>query len=340
VNQKRVAFLIYPAIQALDIAGPMDAFAAARVSASARAAVPGYDLITVGLSPRSVPTESGLLLTPRFTIRTAPSFDTLIIPGGRGMRDPKVGGVVGRWLQGLPQLPRRIAAICTGVFGLASSGLLDGRRVTTHWRHARELAARFPSVQVHDDSLFLKDGPFYTSAGITAGIDLSLALIEEDFGPSVALSVARELVVYLKREVGQGQYSEPLRYQTRATDHFADLVSWISANLHRPLSVDTLATRMSMSPRHFARRFKSNFGQSPAAFVEIARLEESRRRLATGRRYVADVARSVGYQSDAVFRRAFERRFGVPPSVYSNRFGPRLWASKTASRTGPAAGER
>jgi transcriptional regulator GlxA family with amidase domain len=173
---------------------------------------------------------------------------------------------------------------------------------------------------VDTDAIFLKDGPFYTSAGITAGIDLTLALIEEDYGPSVALGVARELVVYLKRSGGQEQYSEPLRFQSRSTDRMADIAAWITVNLQKDLSVEGLAARANLGPRHFNRRFLDAFGTTPAAFVETLRVEEARRRLTVKQDTIERVALSVGFRSDDVFRRTFERRFGITPSAYRNRF--------------------
>src|SRR6202011_3763539 len=166
-------------------------------------------------------------------------LDTLIVPGGRGLRDAQTNVAIVKWLKAKAAQTRRIVSVCTGIYGLAPTGLLDGRRVTTHWRFAADVAAHFPKLKVDPNALFLKDGCFYTSAGITAGIDLSLALIEEDYGPSVALAVARELVVYLKRSGGQEQYSAPLQHQIRSADRFADLVGWITANLHKDLSVET-----------------------------------------------------------------------------------------------------
>ena len=206
------------------------------------------------------------------------------------------------------------------MYGLAASGCSTDA-VSTHWRFARDLAQRFPALKVDAGPLFVKDGAFYTSAGITAGIDLSLALIEEDFGPSVALSVARELVVYLKRPGGQAQYSEPLQFQTQSADRMADIASWIVANLHKDLSVETLATRARLCPRQFTRRFKQAFGTTPAAFIESTRIDEARRRLAGYHGSVERVASSVGFHSDDVFRRTFERRLGITPSAYRNRFG-------------------
>jgi len=198
--------------------------------------------------------------------------------------------------------------------------LLNGRRVTTHWRHAHDLARRFPALKVDPKALYLKDGKFYTCAGIAAGIDLSLALIEEDFGPRVALSVARELVVYLKRPGGQEQFSEPLKFQTQASDRFADLAAWIQGHLQEDLSAEALADRACLSPRHFSRRFKDAFDATPAAFVESLRLTEARERLTLPDQTIERIAASVGFKSTDAFRRAFERRYGLKPTTYRKHF--------------------
>ena len=319
-NPKRIGFLIYPAMQALDLAGPMDAFAAAAIETDG-AAAPCYELVTIGLDAGIAAAESGLCLKPQFTLSNAPRLDTLVVPGGAGMRDPKTAALVGAWVKSRLRHLRRIAAVCTGAYGLAAGGLLDGRRVTTHWQYAQDLARRYPTLRVDAGPLFVKDGAFYTSAGITAGIDLSLALIEEDFGSSVALAVARELVVFLKRPGGQAQYSEPLQFQTQAADRMADVAGWIIANLHRDLSVEALASRARLCPRQFTRRFKQAFGATPAAFVASMRIEEARRRRAESRGSVERVARSVGFRSDEVLRRTFERRLGITPTAYRARFG-------------------
>jgi transcriptional regulator GlxA family with amidase domain len=200
--------------------------------------------------------------------------------------------------------------------------LLDERRVSTHWRFARDLANRFPRLKVDANALFIKDGKFYTSAGITAGIDLSLALIEEDFGPTVALSVARDLVVYLKRSGGQEQFSEPLQFQTLSADFMDDLVTWARSHLRNDLSVEALAERAHLCPRHFSRKFKQVFATTPANFIETMRLDEARRRLAESNKAIEQIGSSVGFKSGKAFRRAFERRFRVSPSRYRNRFAP------------------
>jgi transcriptional regulator GlxA family with amidase domain len=319
--RKRVGFFIYPGVQALDVAGPMDAFAAAMVDDGKGQLKPGYDVVSLGLSTKPVRAECGLFFKPQVTLVNAPQMDTLVIPGGRGMREGDGGSKLAPLLKARAARLRRIATVCTGVFGLAAAGLITGRRVTTHWRFARELSQRFPDLQVDPDAIFVKDGPFYTSAGITAGIDLSLALIEEDYGPSVSLAVARELVVYLRRPGGQAQYSEPLRFEAQSPDRLADVAVWIATNLDKPITVDTLAERARLCPRQFSRRFKRAFGTTPAAFVELTRLKEAQARLVQGSRSIERVAASLGYRSTHVFRRAFERQFGVSPGAWRSRFG-------------------
>jgi transcriptional regulator GlxA family with amidase domain len=308
-------------MQALDLVGPMDAFAAVTLADGNGRRRPGYEVLTIGFGSKAVPAESGLLITPQFTTVTAPTLDTLVIPGGSAMREPKTARKVADWINGQSGHTRRITAVCTGVFGLAETGLLNGRRVTTHWRYAQDLTQRYPALVVDAGAIFLKDGPFYTSAGITAGIDLTLALIEEDYGLSMALMIAGELVVYLKRSGGQEQYSEPLQFQTQSTDRLADIAAWIIANLQQDLSVESLAAKAKLGPRHFNRRFQRAFGTTPAAFVETLRMEEARRRLSAKHDTIERVAISVGFRSDDVFRRTFERRFGISPSVYCSRFG-------------------
>jgi transcriptional regulator GlxA family with amidase domain len=224
------------------------------------------------------------------------------------------------WLAAQAPRTRRIASVCGGIYPLAQSGLLDGRQVTTHWRLASDVARVFPRLRLVPNTIFIKDGPFYTSAGVTAGMDLSLALIEDDYGPKLALAVARELVMYVKRSGEQEQYSEPLRFQTQSTDRFSDIVAWIAAHLHENLSVDVLAERACCSVRHFSRLFKAVFGSTPADFVEELRLTEARHRLSAPRNSLESVGSSVGFHSVDAFSRAFERRFGMRPHSYRRRF--------------------
>lgn len=260
------------------------------------------------------------MFKPQWTFDNAPALDTLIVPGGSGLRKPSTTKAVVAFVRSRAAKTRRIASICTGIYGLASTGLLAGRRITTHWAFAHDLAIRFPDLIVDDNAIFLKDGPFYTSAGATAGIDLALALIEEDFGPRVSLAVARELVVYLKRSGGQEQYSEPLQFQTESVSRFSELTTWMLTHLQQNLSIEMLASKACLCPRHFSRRFKAEFGSTPGDLVERLRLDEARRRLLTGDNSVESVGLSIGFKSADAFRRAFERRLGLNPSDYRRRF--------------------
>jgi transcriptional regulator GlxA family with amidase domain len=318
---KRVGLLLFDGITALDLVGPADAFGCARQGPNG-ATIPAYQVVVLGLTKQSCVAESGVRLTPDFSLDEAPALDTLIIPGGEGLRDPSTNLAVVSFVERRAKRVRRIAAVCTGIYGLAPTGLLDGRRVTTHWAFARDVGARFPRLRVASDELFIKDGPFYTAAGVTSGIDLTLSLIEEDLGPARALAVARELVVYMKRQGGQAQFSEPLRFQIAAQDRLAELAQLVTAHLDRDLSVPALAKQLGLSPRQLSRRCRSELGESPAALVQRLRLDQARRRLLEAGATVELVSSSVGFQSADAFRRAFEQRFGINPSAYRERFKP------------------
>jgi transcriptional regulator GlxA family with amidase domain len=322
MNPKRIGFLGYDGVQALDLVGPLEAFMTAVNDESNGDGAPQkrYEVLVIGLTDRAFTSETGIIFHPHKTLQNAPTLDTVIIPGGKSLRSGDTSTKISVWLKQRSSRIRRVASVCTGIYALAPTGLLAGRTVTTHWRFARDLAQRFPELRVDPNALFLKDGKFYTSAGITAGIDLSLALIEEDFGQSVALSVARELVVYLKRPGGQEQYSEPLQFQVQSTDLLGDLAVWMRGHLRKDLSVEVLAERACLCPRHFSRRFKKVFGTTPAAFVESMRLGEARRRLAEHNNTIEGVGSSVGFKSAKAFRRAFERRFGLTPGKYRSHF--------------------
>lgn len=319
---KRIGLLLFDGITALDVVGPMETFATAWVpnNGSKRSC---YELLTIGLTKKEVVAESGLILRPGTTLATCPKLDTLIIPGGRGLREARTNRTVAKWIKNRAATTRRIVSVCTGIFGLAPTGLLDKKTVTTHWRFAQDLSRNFPALEVDANALFLTDGHFYTSAGITAGIDLSLALIEEDFGRAAALMVARELVVFMKRPGGQEQYSEPLQFQIESTDRTHDVIAYIRSNLKKDLSVGVLASFAHLSPRQFSRKFTAAFCRSPAAYVEGIRLDEARKRLCETQCNIDQLAVSVGFRSDDAFRRAFVRRFGVSPGNYRTRFGER-----------------
>ena len=313
----RIALLGYDGVQTLDLSGPLDAFG------SANGLKPGaYATMVVTLDGAPFVSEAGLRITPDGALSDAGPLDTLILPGGEGLRRPGVAPRVAAALRLRAPALRRIVSMCTGIYGLAPSGLADGRRATTHWKFAADVAARFPTIRLEPDAIFIKDGPVYTSAGITASIDLALALIEEDLGPAIALAVARDLVVYLKRSGGQRQYSEPLRFQARAGDRFADLAAWMVDHLADDLTVEALAARAGLSPRQFNRRFNAAFGVAPAHHVETLRLDIARDRLIGSSASVEGIAGAVGFKSDDAFRRAFDRRFGLSPTDYRRRFTP------------------
>jgi transcriptional regulator GlxA family with amidase domain len=304
----------------MDITAAAAAFTCAQIQERERAPKRCYEVVIIGPSNKPFTATSGMVFQPHKTFRNAPPLDTLIIPGGLALLEPQIGKPLAAFVKARARCTRRIVSICSGIYGLAMTGLLAGRNVTTHWRYAQDVAHRFPDLQVDGNAIFLKDGPFYTSAGATAGIDLTLSLIEEDYGARVALAVARELVVYLKRPGGQEQYSEPLQFQTQSISRLSELATWMLSHLHEDLSVEALAAKACLCPRHFSRRFKVEFGTTPADFVERLRLDEARRRLTNGDNSVENVGTSVGFRSADAFRRAFERRLGVNPSDYRRRF--------------------
>jgi transcriptional regulator GlxA family with amidase domain len=317
MSPKRIGFLGFDGAAALNLVGPADAFSTAALDDGYGNRISCYEICTIGLSSEPFQAESGMIFNAQETLRTAPELDTIVIPGGKGLRRSEINERISDWILTRANRTRRIACICSGIYGLAPTGLLDGRQVTTHGRFARDVAQRFPKLRLQNRPL-IKDGPFYTSAGLTAGIDLSLALIEEDYGRHVALATAQELMTPVGNWSGEKEFLKPLVFDSQPMDRFGDLVAWIMRNLHEDLSVNALARRVCMSPSHFNRAFKSVFGSTPADFVESLRVNEARRRLSTPRQTLYTVAASVGFSSAGEFRRAFERRFGAKSASYLN----------------------
>ena len=229
-------------------------------------------------------------------------------------------GPVTQWLRAIAGRTRRVASVCTGVYGLAASRVARWPPGHDPWRFCAEIARAFPKLRLTPNAIFVKDGPIYTSGGVTAGIDLALAMVEEDHGADLALQVARELVVHQKRPGGQSQFSEPLRFQCANQDRLGEVATWMANNLAADLSLDELARRACLSPRQFSRHFKHAFDTTPGDFVDRLRLDEARRRIAGSAIAVPLVAESVGFRNADTFRRAFYRRFGISPTDYRRHF--------------------
>src|SRR5215472_7679832 len=302
-----IGILIYPEFQLLDAAGPIAAFElAARPTAP-----PAYRLRILGPAAGAVASSSGAALLAEPFAAAGP-LDTLIITGGRGSRHAMRCEGALAFLRDAAFGAARIASVCSGAFLLAAAGLLDGRRATTHWRVAAELGKSFPQVHVSPDRIFVRDGRIWTSAGISAGIDLALALIAEDLGEAAAKRTAQELVVYYRRPGGQSQFSALLELDGSA-GRFAPLLAWAREHISEPLSVERLADRAAMSPRHFARAFAAEAGVTPAKAVERLRLEAARERIESGSDPIDRVAQLTGFGDPERMRRAFIRAFGQPP---------------------------
>lgn len=300
--------------------GPAEMFSRSTISTDYGQDRDCYHVVTIGIRAKSsCTTESGIVVIPLVDMQHAPALDTLIIPGGSGIHDLKLNATIAKWLSSRVPTTRRIAALGTGIYALAATGLLDGRRVVTHWRFANDAASRFPTLRVNCSNLFVNDGPFYTCAGGASAVDFSLALIEQDYGRRVALRLARDLIIPVKRSGAEEQYSEPLQFQVQSFDRFADLSAWILSHLNHDLSVDALAERAGMSRRNFTRLFLKAFGKAPSQFVAEARINEARRRVLVPRNNLESIAASLGFKSADVFSKAFERHVGVRPRIYRAR---------------------
>ena len=319
---RRIVMLVYPGICLLDTVGPLDAFAMVNLIAELSDAtqVP-YDLAIVAADIAPIPTSVGFAITPTCTIDELKlPVDTLLVSGGGGRIAASQDEPLLAFLRRASRLTRRLGSICTGAFPLAAAGLLEGRQATTHWARAAELQQSYPTVSVDADRIFTRDGNVYTSAGILAGVDLALALIEEDHGSRMALEVARRLVVPFRRAGGQGQFSTELKAQFTDTPALRRVQDWAAANPGADLSVEALASRAGMSPRNFARGFKQATGITPAHFVARLRLDRARALLETTSLPVKMIAARCGLGSADSMRRVFVERLGACPSDYRDRF--------------------
>lgn len=319
VRDHRVVFLLYPGVQALDITGPHEVFDAATRVMAGLGHVGGYDLTLAGTTAGPVATESGLgvVAANRLDELDGP-IHTLVIPGGDGARRDQPAIV--DWLRTNAPRCERIATVCTGTFLAAAAGLCDGRRVTTHWARAGTLASRYPELEVDPDPIYIHDGDLWTSAGVTAGIDLALALVEADRGPEVARWVARHLVVYLHRPGGQSQFATPVWAQPTEVAPIREAVEIIHDDLDGDLSVPALAARVGLSTRHFTRRFRQEIGEPVGRHVERHRVEAARQMLEATDVGLDAVAARCGFGSAETLRRAFHRRLDMSPDTYRRQF--------------------
>jgi len=315
-----IELLAFPDVQVLDVTGPLQVFATANEQALQAGGAPPYVLAVVAKDAAQVTASAGLQIATGTLPRATAALDTLIIAGGPGVDAAAADSELCGWVRRRAGRARRVASVCTGAFLLGASGLLDGRRAVTHWSYCDELARRHPSIRVETDPIFVRDGAVWTSAGVTAGIDLALALVEEDLGRTSALSVARYLVMFLKRPGGQAQFSETLSLQA-ADDEFGALHGWIGKHLAGDLTLPRLARQAGMSERSFSRHYLRATGQTPLRAIERLRVETARRLLSETRLPVKRIAQRCGFGSEETMRRSFWRLLAATPQDYRSRFG-------------------
>lgn len=313
-----VALLVFPRFQMLDIAAPSDAFAEVKVLSNGECE---YEILTIATTRGPIQSSSGLTITPDRTIfDPAPHFDTLIVPGGLGVFDLLEDTPLIDWLRLQGENCRRVGAICNGVFALGAAGMINGKTVTTHWMDAARLSSMFRKAIVEPDRIYVKDDALYTTAGVTAGIDLSLALIEEDFGKKMALDVAKYLIVYLRRAGGQSQFSPLLELQAETDSPVGAIQSYVLANLDVEHTLPSISEKMQMSERHLSRIFKQECGMTLMTFVNDARIDAVRRHLEATDISLTEIAKRCGFTNAATLRRVFTKRLGIGPVDYRERF--------------------
>ncbi|MFF1640580.1 GlxA family transcriptional regulator [Streptomyces sp. NPDC058246] len=310
---RTVLVVLFDDVQSLDVTGPVEVFAGAEAYAGG-----SYRISTASLDGAPVRASSGLTLVPDHALADVSDPHTLIVPGGQGARrpDPRLTD----WLRRHGPRAERLVSVCTGAALLAGAGLLDGRRATTHWAYCDELARDHPAIDVDPDPIYVRDGHVSTSAGVTSGIDLALALVEEDLGREAALTVARHLVVFLRRPGNQAQFSAQLAAQTAQRAPLREVQQWITEHPDDDLSVESLAARARLSPRHFARAFQAETGMTPGRFVERVRLEHARRLLEDTGDGIEEISRASGYGTPEAMRRVFVKTLGSAPAEYRRRF--------------------
>jgi transcriptional regulator GlxA family with amidase domain len=315
---RAIAIVAMPGVQLLDVSGPLDVFAEANVQAQKSA----YRLLIVAKNAGQIRSSSGVRLVPDLAIGDTMELkiDTLLVAGCPNAADVPPDAAVVAWLRRMAPRARRYGSVCSGAFLLAATGLIDGRRITTHWAVAQQLALHYPSVTVDEDAIHVRDGPLRTAAGVTAGLDLALALVEEDLGRDVAMKVASQLVMYFKRSGGQMQFSRTGVAAPAGRSALQEVQRWVAVNPAADHSVAALAKRADLSPRHFARLFRNEVGITPASWVETARVTAARRLLEGGQHSPKQVAARCGFADADTLRRAFARRVGVTPTEYRKRY--------------------
>ncbi|MGW1200414.1 GlxA family transcriptional regulator [Streptomyces sp. NPDC002536] len=314
-TRRTVLIVLYEGVQSLDVTGPLEVFNGAGSRGGGHGA---YEVRTATADGEPVRTGSGLRLAPDTALADAGVPDIVLVPGGdcTGEADPGLTA----WLRDHGARAERLLSVCTGAFLLAEAGLLDGRRATTHWAYCEAFAERYPGVLLEPDPIFVRDGHISTSAGVTAGIDLALDVVEEQLGRAAALAVARHLVVFLRRPGNQRQFSTRLAAQTAQRPPLRDLQHWIAEHPGADLSVEALAARANLSPRHFARAFRDEVGMPPGRYAAKARMEAARQLLEDSADGVEEVSRACGYGTPEAMRRAFVRDLGTAPAEYRRRF--------------------
>ena len=319
---RRIAILAYQGVQSLDVTGPLEVFVAARqVLEATDSADPGYSVQILAPSNEPLLTSSGLTLVPDASIADAhEGIDTLLVAGGSGRVAVTGDPALLEWIARVSRSARRTTSVCTGAFLLADAGLLDGRRATTHWAYAAELQRLHPEVEVDPEPIFVRDGRVWTSAGVTAGMDLALALVEEDLDRDVALTIARHLVLFLRRPGSQSQFSATLLAQQPAREPLREIQRLVLEDVAGEHTVEAMAARAHLSPRHFARAFTAETGVTPARYVERVRLEVARRRLEETGEPIGAIAQGCGFGTDETMRRVFLRVLQVGPAEYRRRF--------------------
>jgi transcriptional regulator GlxA family with amidase domain len=326
MTSRRIVFAVFPDFQILDLTGPHEVFT------QVGRHVAGMAVDIVAADPGPVASSGGLAVSPTTTLAQATGpIDTLIAVGGAGILRACEDARLVSWFRQAAGRARRTASVCSGAFLLAEAGLLDGRRAVTHWSRCENLAQRYPQVTVDPDPIFIRDGDVWTSAGVTAGLDLALAMAEADHGPELSRTIARQLVMFVQRPGGQRQFSAQLAAQRPARAPLRDLQDWIGDHLHEDLTVAALAARAAMSERNFARLFHAETGRTPAAYVETARIEAARRLLETTGATVEAIARTCGFATVETLHRSFRRTVRTTPAQYRNRFSSTAPSSPSSS---------